>query len=564
LSVEEFQTKLYVIAEYAGSPANRVLHWWDDTLITTYIPPPGAVQTDPDDPPVEVPPPPVGQTGASPKASVRLYFYTPSAGVTITDPNFGAALQFVWLGKPGTKWKFSGSTQDAWSLIVTDRVDSAGRPNTTVVIPKGNVDNVALIFSDKINNGPVGPFGVKAYASASGTQMTIYMDEVGTRFNGWTILIGGFFDALPGQTLTLSGGLDRETTALLAHLDTVNPKAGEEDDPLLLGTYACAHNLKMYTVNGSKLNISMLKNPYRWDDNDDAIGTGFIEMDMVAEGTPILISLADYQDSMVLFGLRHIFIYRMDEDPDLNFKKQILHHTGLCAPHAQVAYGEGEVMYLDRSGIRSLRTRSGVEQAYAADMGTLIDSFIRAKLLATPVATRFRHFWADVEPRSGRLWMALHDVIWVLSYFPSNKVSAWTYYNASAYPIDYLNSTDDNVYWRSGNTVLSCGGDNGDIYDATEAMARVPYIDASKPASSKNWIGVDVAVQGTWQIKASFDPTNPTALDLVANVTKSTYAQQKIAVNGESPAISLEFRSTFVGPARIGNAAVHYTDSTAD
>jgi len=66
------------------------------------------------------------------------------------------------------------------------------------------------------------------------------------------------------------------------------------------------------------------------------------------------------------------------------------------------------------------------------------------------------------------------------------------------------------------------------------------------------------------QAKASFDPTVPAALDLIANMTKSTYQQQKIAINGESPALSLEFRSTYVGPARIGNATLHYTESTAD
>ena len=84
------------------------------------------------------------------------------------------------------------------------------------------------------------------------------------------------------------------------------------------------------------------------------------------------------------------------------------------------------------------------------------------------------------------------------------------------------------------------------------------------PATAKNWTGIDLALLGTWNVRGSFDPTVPAALDLLANLTKSTYAQQKIAMNGESPAVSLELRSTFVGPARVGNAALHYTDSTAD
>jgi len=160
--------------------------------------------------------------------------------------------------------------------------------------------------------------------------------------------------------------------------------------------------------------------------------------------------------------------------------------------------------------------------------------------------------------------MALADKIFVLSYYPSSRIAAWTWYDATTAPVDMGNTSDDSVYWRSGDNVICYGGEDGTVYDATEALVRVPYIDGGKPATHKNWQGLDVALLGTWIVRGSFDPMLPTALDLLATLTKSTYAQQKIAVNGESPGISLELRSTFVGPARIGNAAVHFTDSTAD
>ena len=160
--------------------------------------------------------------------------------------------------------------------------------------------------------------------------------------------------------------------------------------------------------------------------------------------------------------------------------------------------------------------------------------------------------------------MALKDRIYVLSFYPSSRISAWTWYDAVTAPVNYMMSSDDSVYWRSGNDIVVYGGESGTQYDATEALARIPYIDAGKPATHKNWTGFDAAIYGTWAVRGSFDPTIPAALDLLANVTKSTYAQQKIAVNGESPAISLELRSTFIGPARIGNASLHYSDSTAD
>jgi hypothetical protein len=127
-----------------------------------------------------------------------------------------------------------------------------------------------------------------------------------------------------------------------------------------------------------------------------------------------------------------------------------------------------------------------------------------------------------------------------------------------------MHASDDIVFWRSGNNIVAYGGMEGTTYDATECLIRTPYIDAGTPATSKNWTGIDLSALGTWEIKASFDPTQPAATDLIANITKSTYQQQKIAMNGESPAISLVMRSSYVGLAKIGNAAVHYTDSTAD
>lgn len=578
LCVEEFQTKLYVIAQYApvGAIPGRVLHWWggthnggaDMTLVTEHIGQGGdLIPPDESDPPIVVDPPPVGQTGASPTTTFNLYFpLTPANAVDPADPAWKTViLQYAWLLKPGSKYKFSGSTQDAWTLVTPTGTDSQGKPYTGIVIPNTVQTNIALGISDEINKGPAAAFGIKFYGKANGTQLSVYADESSTRFNGWTVQLGGRFQCFPDYKNIMSGGLDRATAALLSGAGSVFPRAeGDPDPPMLLGTYVCAHDQKLYATNTSKLNFCKITDPMRWDVALDAPGAGYIEMDTIAEGTPLLIALADFSDGLALFGLRHVMIWHMDPDPDLNFQKQILHRTGLVAPHAQVPFGEGEVIYIDRSGIRSLRTRSGVDQAYAADMGTLIDPLIRAKIANTAADVKFRHWWAEVEPTSGRLWMGLHDIIYVLSYYPANHVSAWTYYDCSAHPIDYLNATDDQIFWRSGNDLISFGGDDGQTYDAIEAVVRIPYVTAEKPASVKNWEAIDAALQGTWQIKASFDPTQPNAMDLLANVTKSTYAQQKIAMNGQSPSVSLEFRTTTVGPARLGNAAVHYEGSFAD
>jgi hypothetical protein len=330
--------------------------------------------------------------------------------------------------------------------------------------------------------------------------------------------------------------------------------------PLQLGTFALAHNEKMYVSNGSLVNISALHTATMFD---PLYGADKLDLTQWSERTPVILSMADYAGDLALFGMDHILIYHMDVDFDLSFKRQVLHRIGIVGPHARVPYGAGDVLFLARSGVRSLRVRSGVDQAYAADIGTLIDSLVRAKIDASTMDQRLYNFWAEADPVSGRLWMALYDQIFVLSYFPESNINAWTWYDAAAFPIDYLCLSEESIFWRSGNAVIVYGGLSGDVYDATEATVRVPYIDGGKPATAKHWTGLDVAATGTWEIKVSFDPTQPTVLDLLANIDRSTYAQQKIAVNGESPSASLELRSTFAGPAKLGNATLHYTGGEA-
>jgi hypothetical protein len=311
------------------------------------------------------------------------------------------------------------------------------------------------------------------------------------------------------------------------------------------------------------LNFSMINDASRWD-SGTALGAGTIDHTSMAEGHPILVSLADYGGDLAVFGTRHIFIWHTDPLPEAYFKKQVLHRTGTIAPNSVRSYGSGDVMYLDKSGVRSLRAREGFDVAYASDIGIMIDRLVRTQVAALTTVELFHNVWGEVEPNSGRFWMALKDKIFVLSNYPAERISAWTYYDATEAPVDMMNATTDQIFWRSGDNVMSFGGAGGATYDDTEALARLPYIDGGKPATHKNWTGIDAALYGTWQVRGSFDPTIPAAFDLLANVTKSTYAQQKIAVNGESPALSLEFRTTFVGPARVGNAAIHYEQSTAD
>ena len=540
MSVEEFNDGLYVIAKYAeGNP----LHWWNDTLVRENPIPPG----DDGSGGTTTPPP----TGPANKPQTSFYLQLTGTG---TSPLPDVYVQWVYLVAPASTYNFG---VDAFMLIPQDGV-SSGFPfcNTQFVAGATNEAQVTSLIAGLINSTVTVP---KVYASNSGINLApVFVDDLNTTYNGWKIEISlTNCRVWPSGSESLSGGI-----APPPGPPPPSPAPSAPLPPINKGTFAIAHNEHMWSVQDVYLNRSATRKPDEWEDLLQ--GVDQTNMTMMTPRKPALISLAEYRSDLAVFAKRHVIIYHAEEIAESSFKRQVLHNTGTFAPHSVTPFGEGEVMYLDISGIRSLRARDGVDAAFAADIGNMIDELVKQKIPLLTDEQKLHRVWGLVEPRSARLWMALHDKIFVLSYYPSSRIAAWTWYDATTAPVDMANTSDDSVYWRSGNNVICYGGESGTVYDAIEGLVRVPYIDGGKPATHKNWSGIDAALYGTWTVRASFDPMLPTALDLIANLTKSTYAQQKIAMNGESPGVSLQFTTTFVGPAKIGNATVHFTESTAD
>lgn len=545
LAVEEFNSKLYVVALFAN---NAVLHFFDDK-------------------PVVVTPPEVVDGGGPPPTTTPANKPSATMGfglTTLPEATPDVILKAIYLLAPASTRTWG---TDAWLIIPQTGTDAGGAPigNTTIVGPGTAGDIAAGVMAATNAFVPPGTGAAPVTVSATvsgGATVLFWINHPGALYNGWKVEVkfGSTRATALGSPAAFNGGTDAVTSGLLTTPLAIYP--GDVGDPIEKGDFVIAHNTRMFATQGTLLNFSAPRLADEW--TKTSLNAGNINHSWLTNRKPELISMADYGGDLAVFGTRHIFVWNIDVIPSGDFKKQALHGTGTFAPHSVVPYGQSDVMYLDISGIRSLRARDSSEQAFAADIGNLIDDLVRTKVDSLTADQKKYNIWGIVEPRSGRLWMALLDQIFVLSFYPSSRIAAWTWYDATEAPVDMMNSSDNSVYWRSGDDIMIYGDESGTVFDDTEALARIPYIDGGKPATHKNWTGIDLAVSGTWQVKASFDPTVPTALDLVANITKSTYAQQKIAMNGESPGISLELRSTFVGPARVGNAALHYTDSTSD
>ena len=116
------------------------------------------------------------------------------------------------------------------------------------------------------------------------------------------------------------------------------------------------------------------------------------------------------------------------------------------------------------------------------------------------------------------------------------------------------------VYLRGGNTIYAYGGTGASLtYDATEAEAWLPYLDANRPTAPKEWEAIDAALTGLWEVKAATQPTDLEAQEVIARVYETTYNQHRITYNHSSSHLSLRLTSKGAGPAVLSALAIHFS-----
>lgn len=335
------------------------------------------------------------------------------------------------------------------------------------------------------------------------------------------------------------------------------PNLADSGKPKALLTAAS----KLFVTSGPNLFFSAVSDSSDFGDGV-GVGAGFVDMSTHAKGAEELTGIGEYENYLAVFGERVTIIWYVDPDPSLSRRNQVLRGTGTIAPSSITQLGDGDLVYLSESGIRSLRARDSSNSAATSDLGSPIDGLVAEALLtATPddlAAAR-----GIVEPRSGRLWLSLKDRIYVFSYFRSDRVSAWSEY-LPGFNVDEMVEHDGKVWLRSGDDLYVFGGQGSQFTysDEVQAEAWLPYMDADEPFRSKTLDGVDAALRGTWETRIAMDPTNENASDLIARISETTYSQPSIEAPGEATHFSLRFKCTApespTKPAVLSAAVVHF------
>lgn len=474
-----------------------------------------------------------------------------SAEVTITAPNAGTDMNGlavvvtvagdVTASSPANT--AGGVVANAITGITVNGVEVLGTP---VLWGTSNAATAAAVVAQIESYTSSPDYG----GAQSGNSVTIVADDAGTGANGYVVAITATGDvSLSSTSATMAGGASTSSSF----------------EP---GEFVKTIQSKMYALSGTLMHFSGVNAPTVWQDDPGSPGAGFTNLASYSAKGGDLKAIETYFGDVAIIAERNVQIWNVDPDPEQNSWIQTLQNTGTQSPRSVVAFGDNDVFYLGRSGVRSLRARDSSNAAYVSDVGTSIDPYI-SELRETLTDAQIADAVGVMEPDDGRYWLALGSKILVFSFFPDAKVAAWTVFNAPGQVTDFA-VIEGQVYMRVGDTIYLYGGDDGDTYDTTEAVATLPFMDVDVAATVKGWMGLDIACLGEWEIGTNTvlpneeDPSQDPDYELVARVIGPTFDAGEMGMVGGSTHISLKFTSKGSGRAVLGKVVVHYNAEEAD
>ena len=436
----------------------------------------------------------------------------------------------------------------AAKMITSITVNAVEIMPTDVDWVESNQQTVASIAA-AINN----------YSATSGYEAFSYGSTVlirkiadGTAPNGHVLtIVAETGITIVDQSPTISGGSASATVV----------------DP---GRFVKTFKNKMYALTGPSVYYSELGVPNNFN---SGTGYGFDNLSTNTSGAESLAAIATYFENMALFSRNNIQIWFMSDDPTENQQVQVLNNTGTVAPKSVVEFGENDVFYLSESGIRSIRARDTTNAAFVNDVGIAIDPIIQEEILSNNLQAE--NAVGFLEPRQGRLMMIIGETIYVFSFFPSSKISAWSTYRPG-FEIEAVTSIGQTIVCRSRNALYKIGSSIERLYDQRRVKIITPFMAGEDPSVIKAWSGLDIACQGTWDIYVATDPLridedgmpDEDYFEKIGTVTGTTYAESggengNIGFDAVSSHIALKFVCRTTGYARIGNVSVHIADGGA-
>lgn len=324
-----------------------------------------------------------------------------------------------------------------------------------------------------------------------------------------------------------------------------------------VGRVIRTYRSKVHSISykGSDLQFSALGDPTDWT----GVGSGFINIASEDADSAQLIGLDAYYGRLAAMSNRSTTIWQVDPDPQLYSQEQILRQAGTVSSRSLKGIGAGDVLYVADTGVRSLRARDSSNAAGVSDIGSPIDVAVQALLKTITTDDSRETITSLIEPLTGRFFVCFPDRAYVLSYFPSPDITAWSQYN---FPFTHAYSAQSGEvlgFRGTNNKFYVLGGGSGTpVYDSTAASVWFPYLSLDIPGQNKQFRSFDLSCEGQWQVQAAFDPGAEAAVDNIAIIDGPTYLKGTLPMQGTSTHVQMRFTSIGSTAAKISDAIIYY------
>lgn len=283
-------------------------------------------------------------------------------------------------------------------------------------------------------------------------------------------------------------------------------------------TFGIATDQRAYISIGNSFAFSAVNDPTGWEKQD--VGAGTVNFNTSFGTDDSVVAFSEYQGKLAVFGNYNIQIWKTDADPNQFAKLQTMPNIGTTSGLSVIGYGELDTFFLASSGFRSLRARETTLNALVVDIGSPIDSLVQA------LTTAQRASGAGIlEPREHRYWCHAGGNIYVLSHFPSLKISAWSIYVPTC-------DVRGSQLAAAGNYVASALTQTvvpGNLYYCTFGLDEVSLTNGTQVLTANGYFiaqGTSITWAGTTATGAFTGSTKP--------VTQTSFTPEKFETSGDN------------------------------
>lgn len=323
------------------------------------------------------------------------------------------------------------------------------------------------------------------------------------------------------------------------------------DDPMWPATKQTkilASKVFKFSVNGDVTRFSKTNDPTDWSAQDDA---GFLPTGLHASGDVTGQALGEYRGNLVIWTPTDFILFQVDPDPQQMSHLDTIAGIGTIYYRANASVAS-DLYFLTQQGVRSVQIASASTNLQDGDVGTPVDSLIKAKLAEGFDPQAFYYV------ARGEWWLTFGPQVYVFQRSRQANVSAWSR-DEYPFPIEEHAELGGALYLRSGNTVLRVDDTvQADAGAAFQSTVWWPWLDMGSPGVTKSLAGVDIVASGAISLQLGWDQTDLAAFTDPLTIGPDTVPGGIIAFPLAGPSFSVKL--TCSGAWHLDSAALYLND----